>query len=166
MGIKICAKIILEGTNLTMKTDIAYSLNEQPRIVGQRIYGYHSPLISAEWCTFTNFPWGSGLINLNPEEEKLTLETYRTWIRLLELQRYYSWIIDWFHVLTRVFRFSHAGKDDDFRWIEERLLLLGFRIVLLKRSDDALSTARAERLKVSGNPSRYDDLEVSRRSRS
>jgi hypothetical protein len=32
---KLCPKIILEGTRLTFKTDIAFALNEHPRIVGQ-----------------------------------------------------------------------------------------------------------------------------------
>jgi len=52
------SKIILEGTRLTYKTEIAFALNEHPRIVGPRKYRYHSPIISAEWCAFTNFPWG------------------------------------------------------------------------------------------------------------
>ena len=57
---KLCPKVILEGTRLTFKTDIAFALNEHPRIVGPRKYRYHSPIISAEWCAFTNFPWGRG----------------------------------------------------------------------------------------------------------
>jgi len=81
---KLCPKIILEGTRHTFKTDIALALNEHPRIVGPRKYRYHSPLISAEWCTFTNFPWGRGLINFEPQEEALALETYQTWARLFE----------------------------------------------------------------------------------
>jgi hypothetical protein len=47
---KMCPKVILEGTRLTFKTEIAFSLNEHPRVVGPRKYRYHSPLISAEWC--------------------------------------------------------------------------------------------------------------------
>jgi type III secretory pathway component EscT len=45
MGNKLCPKIILEGTRLTFKTEIAFELNEHPRIVGPRKYRYHSPLI-------------------------------------------------------------------------------------------------------------------------
>ena len=82
--------LILEGTRLTHKTDIAFALNKHTRIVGPRKYRYHSPLISAEWCAFTNFPWGRGLINFEPQEEELAMETYRTWVRLFELLRYYS----------------------------------------------------------------------------
>ena len=55
---KLCPKVILEGTRLTVKTEIAFALNEHPRVVGPRRYRYHSPLISAEWCGFTNVPWG------------------------------------------------------------------------------------------------------------
>ena len=74
MGGKLCPKIILEGTRLTLKTDIAFALNEHPRIVGPRKYRYHSPLVSAEWCAFTSFPWGRGLINFAREEEAQAME--------------------------------------------------------------------------------------------
>lgn len=155
---KMVPKIILEGTRLTLKTDIAFALNEHPRIVGPRKYRYHSPLVSAEWCAFTNFPWGRGMINYAPEEEALAMETYATWARLFELQRYYSWIVDRFHLSTRAHQIQHRGHDVDFRWLEDRLLPLGFRIVLCTRPPEGFAAARAERLKVSGNPKQYDDL--------
>lgn len=158
MSSKLCPKIILEGTRLTFKTDIAFALNEHPRIVGPRRYRYHSPLISAEWCTFTNFPWGRGLINFEPQEESLAMETYTTWARMFELQKYYSWIVDRFHISTRMYQLMSYDRDYDFRWLEERLLPLGFRIVFLKRSPESFAFAREERLKISGNPSQYDDL--------
>lgn len=157
---KMVPKIILEGTRLTFKTEIAFALNEHPRIVGPRKYRYHSPVISAEWCAFTNFPWGRGLINFEPREEALAMETYATWVRLFELQRYYSWIVDRFHLSTQMYQYRRYGKSYDFRWLEERLLPLGFHLVLCRRSVDSFAAARAERLKVSGNPSQYDDLEL------
>jgi hypothetical protein len=157
---KLCPKIILEGTRLTYKTDIAFALNEHPRIVGPRKYRYHSPLISAEWCAFTNFPWGRGLINFEPQEEELAMETYRTWVRLFELQRYYSWIIDRFHISTQAYQSHKYGKHYDFRWLEDRLRPLGFRLVFCTRTPESFEAARAERLKVSGNPAQYDDLKV------
>ena len=43
MPSKLVPKIILEGTRLTFKTDIAFALNEHPVIVGPRKYRYHSP---------------------------------------------------------------------------------------------------------------------------
>ena len=155
---KLTPKIILEGTRLTLKTEIAFALNEHPRIVGPRKYRYHSPLISAEWCAFTNFPWGRGLINFEPQEESLAMETYRTWVQLFELQRYYSWIIDRFHISTRAFQLKAFGKDYDFHWLEERLTALGFHLVFVTRQPESFAEARAERLKVSGNPSQYDNL--------
>jgi hypothetical protein len=158
MGHKLTPKIILEGTRLTFKTEIAFSLNEHPRVVGPRKYRYHSPLVSAEWCAFTNFPWGRGLINFEPQEESLAMETYQTWIRLFELQRYYSWIVDRFHLSTQAYQLQTYNKHYDFRWLEERLLPLNFRLVYCTRSPDSFAAAREERLKVSGNPSQYDDL--------
>ena len=160
MGPKLCPKIILEGTRLTHKTDIAFALNEHPRIVGPRKYRYHSPLISAEWCAFTNFPWGRGLINFEPQEEALAMETYATWARLFELQRYYSWIVDRFHLSTRAYQLQTYGKDYDFTWLEQRLDALGFHLVLCVRSPESFAAAREERLKVSGNPGQYDHLET------
>jgi hypothetical protein len=155
---KLCPKLILEGTRLTHKTDIAFALNEHPRVVGPRKYRYHSPLISAEWCAFTNVPWGRGLINFEPQEEALAMETYATWARLFELQRYYSWIVDRFHVSTIVYQRRAHGREFDFRWLEERLLPLGFRLILCTRSPESFAAARAQRLEVSGNPGQYDDL--------
>ena len=157
---KMVPKIILEGTRLTFKTEIAFELNEHPRIVGPRKYRYHSPLISGEWCAFTNFPWGRGLINFEPQEEALAMETYETWARLFELQRYYSWIVDRFHLSTQMYQLRTYGKRYDFQWLEERLNPLGFRLVYCTRTPESFEAARAERLKVSGNPSQYDDLQV------
>ncbi len=159
MSSKLCPKIILEGTRLTFKTEIAFALNEHPRIVGPRKYRYHSPLISAEWCAFTNFPWGRGLINFEPHEEERAMETYRTWMKLFELLPYYSWIIDRFHLSTRMYQLQNRNKDYDFLWLEERLLNTGFHLVFCKRSEESFEEARKERLKVSGNPSQYDNLQ-------
>jgi hypothetical protein len=158
MGAKLVPKVILEGTRLTFKTDIAFALNEHPRMVGPRKYRYHSPLVSGEWCAFTNFPWGRGLINFQPEEEAQALETYQTWARLFELQRYYSWIVDRFHLSTRLYQIMTYGRDYDFGWLEDRLLPLNFRLIFCTRTPESFVAARAERLKVSGNPSQYDDL--------
>lgn len=86
MGNKLTPKVILEGTQLTFKTEIAFELNEHPRVVGARKYRYHSSLISAEWRTFTNYPWGRRPINFEPHEESLAMGTYVTWARMLTLQ--------------------------------------------------------------------------------
>jgi hypothetical protein len=155
---KLCPKIILEGTRLTGKTEIAFDLNEHPRVVGQRRYRYHSPIVSAEWCGFTNTPWGRGLINFDDDETDLAMDTYATWARLFEQLRYYSWIVDRFHLSTHVWQRLHRDRLLDFRWLEERLAAIGFRIVLCVRDPASFPAARSERLSVSGNPSQYDDL--------
>ena len=160
MSGKLCPKIILEGTRLTFKTEIAFALNEHPEIVGQRKYKYHSPIISAEWCAFTNFPWGRGLINFEPHEEQLAMETYATWMRLFELQRYYSWIIDRFHISTKAYQLKYRDKDYDFNWLEERLHALGFHLAYCTRTPESFASAREERLRVSGNPGQYDDINI------
>jgi hypothetical protein len=160
MSAKLCPKIILEGTRLTLKTDIAFALNEHPRIVGPRKYRYHSPLISSEWCAFTNFPWGRGLINFELQEEALAMDTYRTWLHLFELLKYYSWIVDRFHLSTKLYQSLVHGRSYDFRWLEEKLLQLGFRHVFCYRQPQSFATARGERIKISGKPSQYDNLDV------
>lgn len=160
LGNNLTPKVILEGTRLTFKTDIAFGLNEHPRVVGPRKYRYHSPLISAEWGAFTNTPWGRGLINFEPQEVDMAMETYRTWARLFELQRYYSWIVDRFHISTQAYQFQRYGTRYDFGWLEERLLPLNFRLVYCTRTPESFAAARRERLKVSGNPSQYDDLQA------
>jgi hypothetical protein len=157
---KLCPHIILEGTRLTRKTEIAFALNEDARIVGARKYRYHSPVVSGEWCGFTNVPWGRGLINFEPEEEAKAMETYGTWVRLFELLRYYSWIVDRFHISTQVYQLLHRGLRYDFEWLEERLHALNFRLIFCTRSAESFAAAREDRLKVSGNPRQYDDLDV------
>jgi len=158
-GTKLCPKVILEGTRLTHKTDLAFALNEHPRLVGPRRYRYHSPLISAEWCAFSPYPWGRGLINFEPADEERVMETYATWARLFELQPHYSWIVDRFHLSTQAYQMEQ-GRRYDFGWLEERLLPLGFHVVLCTRREETFEAARAERLAVSGKPSQYDDLGV------
>ncbi|MCB1009308.1 MAG: hypothetical protein KDB94_10485 [Acidobacteria bacterium] len=154
---KMCPKIILEGTRLTFKTETAFALNRHPRIVGPRKYEYHSPIVSGEWCAFTNFPWGRGLINFEEAETDMAMETFGVWARLWELQRYYSWIVDRFHWSTIAYQRTQ-GREFDFAWLEERLKAVGFRVVLLSRSTESFEAARARRLKVSGKPDQYDDL--------
>ncbi|HQV70685.1 MAG TPA: hypothetical protein PLJ62_14575 [Thermoflexales bacterium] len=155
---KLVPKIILEGTRLTFKTEIAFELNDHPRITGPRKYRYHSPLISAEWGSFNNVPWGRGPINFEPQEAAQAMEVYATWLKMFQLQKYYSWIVDRFHISTRAYQLQTYGTDYDFGWLEDGLAALDFRLVFLTRSPESFAAARAERLKVSGNPSQYDDL--------
>jgi hypothetical protein len=88
------------------------------------------------------------------------METYATWLRLFELQRYYSWIVDRFHISTRAFQLQTYGKDYDFGWLEQRLQPLNFRLIFLSRSPESFAAVRTQRLKVSGKPDQYNDLSV------
>ena len=160
MGAKLCPKVILEGARLTHKTDLALLLNEHARFVGPRRYRYPSPLISAEWCGLTDHPWGRGLINFAPEERDRAMEAFATWVRLFELLPYYSWIVDRFHLSAQAEQRRLHGETPDFRWLEQRLRPLGFRIVLCVRRPDTFAAARRARLPVSGKPSQYEDLDV------
>jgi hypothetical protein len=159
-GPKLTPKVILEGTRLTHKTDLAFVLNDFEPFIGPRRYRYHAPLVSAEWGAFTPYPWGRGIIDYDPSERDLALETYATWVRLFELHRYYSWVVDRFHLSTMAFQRGRRGLDEDFGWLEERLEPLGFHVVLCTRRPETFEAARAERLKVSGKPSQYDDLDL------
>lgn len=157
---KLTPKIILEGTRLTHKTDLAFALNEHPRIVGPRRYRYHSPLISAEWCGFTPVPWGRGPINFEPggEEEARAMAVFEAWTHLIELQPHYSWIIDRFHLSAKAHQLTANGHRIDVGWLESRLQALDVHLVLCTRRDGTWEAARRERLNVSGKPSQYDDL--------
>jgi hypothetical protein len=131
MVTKLCPKLILEGTRLTGKTDLALALNENPRIVGARKYRYHSPIISAEWNGFVKNPYGSSLIDFDEKYEGQAMEAYRIWLSLFELYRYYSWIIDRFHISTQMWQAIYRGKVYKFGWLESRLAALGFRLIFV-----------------------------------
>lgn len=88
------------------------------------------------------------------------METYRTWMRLFELLRYYSWIIDRFHLSTRLYQLDARGKDYDFGWLEERLKALGFHLVLCTRKPATFEAALEKRLLISGKPSQYDGVDA------
>lgn len=161
MAGKLVGKVILEGTRLTHKTDLAFALNEHPRFVGPRRYRYHSPVVSGEWCGFTNHPWGRGLVNYDPDHEHdLAMATYRTWATLFGQLRYYTWIVDRFHLSTQCWQKQHHGRDVDFAWLEDLLAPVGFRVVHCVRRPETFADAREQRLLVSGNPGQYDDLDV------
>jgi hypothetical protein len=77
---------------------------------------------------------------------------------MIELQQYYSWIVERFHISTQAFQLQARGKAYDFRWLEERLLPLNFWLILCTRSAGSFGSARRQHLKVSGNPSQCNDL--------
>ena len=97
---------------------------------------------------------------MSPRKKTWPWRTYQTWVRLFELQKYYSWIVDRFHISTQMYQLRKYGKHYDFKWLEDRLRPIGFRIVFCTRTPESFAAARAERLKVSGKPSQYDDLQL------
>ena len=62
-------------------------------------------------------------------------------------------------ITAQAFQQQARGRTPDFGWLEQRLLPLGFRIVLCTRQPQDFPRAREARLQISGNPSQYDDLE-------
>ena len=78
---------------------------------------------------------------------------YRYHSPLISSEWYYSWIIDRFHISTRMYQLKTHGVDYSFHWLEQRLQVLGFHLVFVTRSPESFETARAKRFKVSGNPS-------------
>ncbi len=55
-GPKLTPKITLEGTRLTLTTDLAFTLTGHPPITGLRKDRGRSPLVSAAWRAFTPYP--------------------------------------------------------------------------------------------------------------
>ena len=98
-------------------------------------------MISAKWCSFTNFPWGDKLIDFEPEEEALAMQNYRTWVSLIELQRHTGWIIDRFHLSTCQYQLQHYRTEYDFDWLEERMKKLCFHQVLVTQEPTVLREA-------------------------
>jgi hypothetical protein len=158
-------KIILEGTHLTLKTDIAFALAEHPRLVGNRKHRWHIPLVSSEWETLsekqpTKSDPGHSMIDFAPHEEAWAMEAYDIYMRLFELHKDYYWIVDRFHVSTRAHQFTTHGRDYDFGWLEERLARLNFHLVLCTREASSFPEARTTSLEYSENRDRYHDLDV------
>ncbi|MFZ3071247.1 MAG: hypothetical protein WA110_09040 [Anaerolineaceae bacterium] len=63
----------------------------------------------------------------------------------------------------QAYQYLTYGKRLDFRWLEERLVPLNFRLIFCTHPSESFEAARAKRLKVSGNPRQYDDLEIFKR---
>lgn len=152
-------KVVLEGTRLTHKTDLAYALQEHPRVTGARRYRYHFPLVSAEWGTLSDEPWGQSLVSYSPEHAAAARAGYDAWVALFRAHRYYPWFVDRFHLSTQVHQ-AAAGTPVDLDDVDEALADLGFCVVHCVRRPDTFPAAREARLLVSGNPSQYDDLDV------
>lgn len=158
-------KILLEGTHLTRKTDVAFALAEHPDIIGTRKRRWHIPLLSAEWETRsdsqpTKANPGRSMIDFGPDDLPWVLECYENHTRLLELHRDYYWIVDRFHVSTITHQRLRYGRHIELDWVDARLAQLGFVLVHCWREPETFTAARAHRLTYSENPDRYDDLDA------
>jgi len=158
-------KIILEGTHLSRKTDVAFALAEHVDIVGHRKRRWHIPLISSEWETRsdrqpTKESPGRSMIDFLPEDLPWVMECYENCVRLLELHRDYYWIVDRFHISTISFQRQRRNRTIDLNWVDARLARLGFVLIHLRRDPDTFEVAREHRLTYSENPHRYNDLSL------
>lgn len=158
-------KILLEGTHLTRKTDIAFALAEHVDVIGHRKRRWHIPLISAEWQTRsdrqpTKSEPGRSLIDYWESDIAWAADTYDTYVRLLELNPDYYWIIDRFHISTISHQKIAYGHDVDLAWVDQRLAALGVVLVHCRRDPNSFYAAREHRLTYSENPHNYDDLDA------
>jgi hypothetical protein len=112
-------KIVLEGTRLTHKTDLAFALHEHPEVTGARRYRYHFPLVSAEWATLSPEPWGASLISFTPDLREAAVVGYDAWVALFRAHRHYPWIVDRFHLSTQVHQ-AAAGTPIDLAHVDGR----------------------------------------------
>jgi hypothetical protein len=134
-------RIIVEGTDFVGTKEIALALSTHPRIVGRSWERCFTTVISAKWCSFTEFPWGNKLVDFTPEEESQAMQNYRTWVSLIELQRHTGWIIDRFHLSTCAYQLQQYRAEYDFDWLEERLKKLCFHQILITQKPETLREA-------------------------
>lgn len=145
-------KIILEGTDYTFRTAISILLNEHPKIVGERkISKNHSPTLATEWNAFTRFQDGKSVINFSEDELDEAIYLYKTWLNLFEMQQNRFWVIDGFHLSTKVYQEIHNKIDFEVNWIEEKLKELDFKLVLCQRKKDTFRSAIEQEKKISSN---------------
>jgi hypothetical protein len=55
---------------------------------------------------------------------------------------------------------AYRGRKYRFRWLEPCLSALGFRLIFCWRNPNSFAEAGARRLRISSNPSQYDDLTI------
>ena len=150
------ARIIIEGTSFANTQDIALALSKYPPFIGQKENHRYTTVISAKWGNFRDFPWGKDLIDFDPSEEQQAMKNYGTWVRLIEMQGLYNWIIDRFHVSTQQYQLQNNNNGCDFGWLEERFLKLGFHLVYVVQNEEALRKAIKNRERMNF----ADDIEA------
>jgi hypothetical protein len=140
---KQLVKIIIEGTDNANTRGIALALSQSPRLIDEKGYWPYTTVISTKWGNFKDFPWGENLIEFEPTEEDQAMKKYSVWARLIELQGNYNWIIDRFHISTQQYQLQFNNHNCDFNWLEERLLELGFHLILVTQSAESVTRSIA-----------------------
>lgn len=98
------------------------------------------------------------MIDYPPRDEEWALRAFSGYLAVLELHAQYYWILDRFHVSTMAHQQLEHDHRVDLRWVDDRLVGLGFVLVHLRRDPSTFEAARAHRLTYSENPHRYVDL--------
>lgn len=144
------ARIIIEGTEYAHTKGISLALSEYPPFIGQKGDHRYTAVISVQWGNYKDFPWGAGLVDFDPSQETQAMNNYGVWVRLIEMQRLYHWIIDRFHITTQGFQLQTHDHVCDFTWLEERLLKLGFHLIHLVQNEGAIQQSISSRTDVNG----------------
>jgi hypothetical protein len=145
---KHLVKIIIEGIDQANTKGIALALSESPRLIDETSYRRYTSVISTKWGNFYDFPWGKNLVDFEPTEEDQAMKNYGVWVRLIELQRNYNWIIDRFHISTQQYQLQRNNHKCDFNWLEERFQNLGFHLVLVTQNADIVTRTIESHKKV------------------
>ena len=152
-------QVVLEGTRLTHKMDLAYALQKHPRVGGPSI-----PLPLPTRVGGVGHADGRalgaepGLVRAG-ERRRRAPATTPGW-PCSGPHRFHPWFVDRFYLSTQVHQ-AGRGTPVDLGDVDAALADLGFCVVHCVRRPDTFPAAREARLLVSGNPSQYDNLDVS-----
>ena len=140
--------IILEGPNLTYKTTLGRKMDSR----------YGVTYISAEWQV-EHKPFqpyiGPNLMNITPSYTGIIMEAFYHLVRILQIFRYQTFVIDRFHISAQFFQRKFRNMYTDFIWLEEMLLPLDARIILCTRDPKTYEAALQKRLSQSYHPELY-----------
>ena len=137
-------KLIIEGIDYTNTKGIALGLRQGHRLADEIGYQRFTTIISTKWGNFKDFPWGKNLISFGKNDKDQAMRNFGVWAYLIEVQGNYNWIIDCFHISTQMYQQLYNNIACDFRWLEERLLHLGFHMVHVTQNPDILERTLAE----------------------
>ncbi len=90
------------------------------------------------------------ILNINFSENELqkAIQLYKTWLDLIKVQNDRFWVIDGFHLATKIYQKVYNNFDFDVKWIEERLKESDFKLVLCKREESSFQRVIEENEKL------------------